>query len=362
VAILLTGVGYIGATLLRQIVARAADGGARERIVAIDDFSSTAREQVVAALPPNVQLVEGDVADPSVVARAFELLSGPTPGGQSLSTQTHSGQTHSAHTPSGPTPSRPTQGPHTDTAHNERERLVVFHLAAQPSASVAAREPALTERSNLTGARVLLYAAHEHGATVVFGGSFRVYGDDLVGRTIDEDAPYGRVGDLSHLSKVYVEQLARMIGVPFVSVRLGVTYGLSPIMKTAPAFMTVPNLFCKRACAGEGLQVLEDRPMAFIHVDDAAAALLEAAEVLDKREAAAWRAVNAAPEVATIGQLARTVQLLAHRRGNAVAITGKAASEASFRVRSSLGSTPGHTLDNDLDAVLDYFEGRQEQP
>ena len=153
----------------------------------------------------------------------------------------------------------------------------MFHLAAQPSASIAAQQPELTERSNLLGARILLKAAKEREARVVFGGSFRVYGDELVGATVGEDAPYGKVGDLSHLSKVYVEQLARMLGVPFVSVRLGVTYGLSPIMKTTPALMTVPNLFCQRAANGEVLQVLEDRPMAFIHVDDAVDALLAAA-------------------------------------------------------------------------------------
>ena len=121
---------------------------------------------------------------------------------------------------------------------------------------------------------MLLEAVRERGARVVFGGSFRVYGDDLVGASVDEDTPYGRVGDLSHLSKIYVEQLARMLGVPFVSVRLGVTYGLSPIMKSTPSFMTVPNLFCRRAARDETLQVLEDRPVAFIHVDDAADALL----------------------------------------------------------------------------------------
>ena len=135
---------------------------------------------------------------------------------------------------------------------------------------MAAREPDVTERSNLVGARVVLEAARERGARVVFGGSFRVYGDNLVGQCVDEQTAYGRVGDLSHLSKIYVEQLARMIGVHFASVRLGVTYGLSPIMKNTPAFMTVPNLFCQRAANGEVLQVLEDRPLAFIHVEDAA--------------------------------------------------------------------------------------------
>ncbi len=327
VAILLAGVGYIGAALLRQIASRQDEGERRAAsagpIVALDDFSSTARDQVFAALPPATRLVDGDVANPSAVARAFDRLdeAGAAEG------------------------DRPT---------------VVYHLAAQPSAAIAARDPERTERSNLSGARVLLQEAHSRGARVVFGGSFRVYGDELVGRTIDEHTAYGRVGDLSHLSKVYVEQLARMIGVAFVSVRLGVTYGLSPIMKSAPELMTVPNLFCKRACAGEVLRVLEDRPMAFIHVDDAASALLDAAELIERNGSdGAWRAVNAAPEVATIGQVARAVQRLMRARGQEVPIEGEAASEATFGVNSTLHTSPRHTLEHDLDAVIDYFLARQ---
>ena len=170
--------------------------------MALDNFYST----LSSAIPPGIELIEGDVANPSAVARAF------------------------------------------DTAGAEP---TVYHLAAQPSAGLALRDPNTTERSNLVGARVVLEAARDRGAPVIFGGSFRVYGDDVTGLTIDETLPYGRVGDLSHLSKVYVEQLARMIGGTFVSVRLGVTYGLSPIMKTVPHFMTVPNLFCQRAVGGD---------------------------------------------------------------------------------------------------------------
>src|SRR5207248_8564430 len=73
-------------------------------------------------------------------------------------------------------------------------------------------------------------------------------------------------------------------GVAFVSVRLGVTYGVSPIMKTTPTFMTVPNLFCQRAARGEPLQVFEDRPVAFIHVQDAAQALIRGADRLVDRK------------------------------------------------------------------------------
>lgn len=235
------------------------------------------------------------------------------------------------------------------------EDLVVYHLAAQPSAAMAARDPATTERSNLVGARVVLEAACERNAKVVFGGSFRVYGDDLIGQCVDEQTAYGRVGDLSHLSKVYVEQLARMIGLRFASVRLGVTYGLSPVMKTTAAFMTVPNLFCQRAAHGEVLQVLEDRPMAFVHVEDAVEALRAAAAPSSE----AWQVFNAAPEVATIGQVARTVQQLAQARGEWARIIGATSSEVGFVQRSTLNFTPRHTLRTGLGDVLDFFRARR---
>jgi nucleoside-diphosphate-sugar epimerase len=299
VATLLTGAGYIGAALLRRL-----DDGP---VVVLENYFCTPREAVAAALPKSATLIDGDVADPADVARAFGAL------------------------PDGP--------------------VTVFHLAAQPSASVAVGDPGVTERSNLVGARLLLEAARERGARVVFGGSFRVYGDDLQGAAVDEDTPYGRVGDLSHLSKIYVEQLARMLAVPFVSVRLGVTYGMSPIMKAKPSFMTVPNLFCRQAAHGEALQVLEDRPMAFIHVDDAAESLLAAASSCSLD----WQVVNAAPEVATIGEVARTVQRLGRARGRTVDTRGETASEATFRVRSRLALQPRHTLASGLGAVLDYF-------
>jgi len=312
---LLTGVGYIGATLIRRLAER---GGQAVPIVALDNFFSTSREQILSALPAGVRLIEGDVADPLAVGRAFAALGG--------------------------------------------DQVVVYHLAAQPSAGIAASDPDITERSNLVGARVVLEAARARLARVVFGGSFRVYGDELTaGQTVDEQTPYGRVGDLSHLSKIYVEQLARMIGVRFVSVRLGVTYGVSPIMKTTRAFMTVPNLFCSRAAQGEVLQVLEDRPVGFIHVNDAAEALLRAGDRLAGNEQV-WQVVNAAPEVATIGQVALHVQRLARERGVTARIEGAAASAASFQVVSRLeadGFAASSTLGDGLGEVLDFFrDGR----
>jgi nucleoside-diphosphate-sugar epimerase len=278
-------------------------------VVAFDNFSSTSRTAAEAALPHGAQLVEGDLAEPMDVARAFDQL-------------------------------------------GRADDLLIYFLAAQPSAARAMECPQLTERANLVGARVLLEAARERQARVIFGGSFRVYGNELAGSLVDEASPYGRVGDLSHLSKIYVEQLARMLGVGFVSVRLGVVYGLSPVMKTVPALMTVPNLFCQRAAKGEPLRVLEDRPLAFIHVFDAADALICAAAQFQDAD---WAVVNAAPEVATIGQLARTVRDLLQERGGRVQIDGDAVSEAGFQVGSRLAFTPRRSLRSDLGEVLDYF-------
>ncbi len=305
VAALVTGVGYIGAALLRRLAER------HERIVAVENFYCTTREAVTRALPPQVELIEGDIAEPETVERALRAA---TSGSQ---------------------------------------ELTVFHLAAQPSAAIALKQPEVTERTNLTGARLVLEAARDRGARVVFGGSFRVYGDACNGQIVDEDTPYGQVGDLSHLSKIYVEQLGRMLGGDFVSVRLGVVYGLSQIMKSDPPFMTVPNLFCQRAAQGEVLHVLEDRPLAFIHVDDAVSALLLAAHY----EAPGWQVLNAAPEVATIGEIALTVQKLMQRRGGWVRVQGATSTEVTFNVRSRLDDvlTPSQTLASGLEAVLDYF-------
>jgi nucleoside-diphosphate-sugar epimerase len=364
VAILVTGVGYIGATLLRRLATTddrtdpvsgqrtelgrpgaALRGESNPRVVALENFFCTSRAQVDAALPPGVQFIEGDVANARDVSQAFDAA---------------------------------------DADRATDEPLLVFHLAAQPSAAIAASDPETTERTNLVGARLVLDAARAHRASVVFGGSFRVYGDVLAGQTVDEEAPYGRVGDLSHLSKIYVEQLARTIAVPFVSVRLGVTYGCSPIMKLDPAFMTVPNLFCKRAVDGEVLQVHEDRPVAFVHVEDAVSALLAAArlDTAGSREQPGQVTVNAAPEVMSIGELARTVQCEAARRGLTARVEGSShaaelhpnwpshvaelhqpvrppARVPAFTVRSRLDTlAPGfarHALAQSLGQVLDYF-------
>jgi nucleoside-diphosphate-sugar epimerase len=100
--------------------------------------------------------------------------------------------------------------------------------------------------------------------------------------------------------------------------------------------------------------VLEDRPLAFIHVQDAADALLAAAAQVEEQ----WQVVNAAPEVATVGQVARTVERLMQERGRWALLQGAASSEAGFQVASRLDFTPRFTLRAGLGDVLGYFLSR----
>jgi len=91
-------------------------------------------------------------------------------------------------------------------------------------------------------------------------------------------------------------------------------------------------------------------------VADAAEALLAAGSRIE----ADWQVVNAAPEVATIGQVARTVQRLAQERGAWMRIHGAASSEAGFRVTSRLrGLEHRYTLADGLGEVLDFFLGQE---
>ena len=98
--------------------------------------------------------------------------------------------------------------------------------------------------------------------------------------------------------------------------------------------------------------------MAFIHVEDAADALLEASRL---KSDDAWQAVNAASEVASIGQVARTVQRLTERHGEKATTDGSQplSMPETFEVRTRLRLQPRYTLETGLVDVLDYFLARR---
>src|SRR5205823_9709836 len=129
--------------------------------------------------------------------------------------------------------------------------------------------------------------------------------------------------DLAHLSHIYGEKLLELYArgglLRGVAVRLGVVYGVGPVMKTDYRFMTVPNKFCLQAVRGESLQVYAGAatPTAFIHLADACTALRAAGD-LDWRER--FTVANAAGEVRTVPEVAGTVARVAASLGLRVAV------------------------------------------
>jgi nucleoside-diphosphate-sugar epimerase len=268
-ALLVLGVGYIGSALVREALARG------ERVVALDNFFSS-DESAVAGLgsSPDCTFIRGSITDPGALDAAF--------------------------------------GAADDVS-------AVYLLAAQASANPLAATADYTEEVNLRGPRLVLEAMRRHGArTLVFGSATRVYGDSIPADA-DESTPYGRFADLSHLSKVYVEKLLEMHAgldstdaLRCLAIRLGLVYGVAPVMKTDYRFMTAPNKFCLQAVRGEPLVVNGGNEVGLIHVADAAGALLFAAgHDFGER----YVALNAATEVASIAEVARLVEEAGAARG-----------------------------------------------
>lgn len=324
---LITGIGYIGAALAEALLA---DG---QHVVGLENGFSTVPEVVTRlGRQRRFTLVRGSVNSEQTVERVFQVAGAAgAAGGGDLD--------------------------------------AVYHLAAQASAHPEAAPPSYTEQTNLVAPRLVYEAAVRHGAkALVYGSSFRVYGDDLTG-VVGESTPYGRIGDLSHLSKVYAEKLFEMLAgqhpLPVANVRLGVVYGLGPLMKHDPRFLTVPNLFCLRAVAGAMLRVNAgaNRPIGFLHLDDAVQALRLSAELVRARGTGA-EAVNAVSEVLGVGEVAAIVERAASQRGLGIRVEGAGSlTGPRWSVASALDATgfrPTCVMASSLGEVLDYYAGSQE--
>ncbi|HET7034115.1 MAG TPA: NAD(P)-dependent oxidoreductase [Thermomicrobiaceae bacterium] len=311
-AVLVTGVGYIGARLVERLLA------AGEEVVAVENgFSTDAAAVAALAARPGCTLIEGDAAEPAVLEAAFSAAPIAT----------------------------------------------VYALASQASAHPEAASPSYTERANLVAPRVVLDAMLAHSVTtIVYASSFRVYGDALP-PLVDESLPYGRFGDLSHLSKVYAEKLLELYaarhGLTALSLRLGICYGPSPVMKRDARFMTAPNKFCRQAAQGEPLLLYSDcdRPAGFIHVDDAAGAMLAAAA----EPLSGYLPLNAVTEMRSVAQLAQDVRRAGEERGFHVAVCRQAPPgppPGEISVRSRLPrffAQPRRTLAGSVGELIDYW-------
>ena len=312
--VLVTGIGYMGAALATALLARG------ERVVGLDNRFSTDDAALATLVAAGLVLVEGDVADPAAVEAAF------------------------AH------------GPFT----------TIYHFAAQASAHPDAASLDYTERTNLQGPRVVLDAMLRHGSrTIVYASSFKVYGEGLRG-PIDEAQPYGVFRDMSHLSKVHAEKLLEMYaglhGLRCLALRFGIVYGLGPIFKTDPTFMTAPNKFCQQIARGETIAVFGGGrlPAGWLGLADAVAATLAAA---DHADFTGYRALNMVGEIASVAEVALLARAAAAARGLAAPIAGldpagPVDDRARFTVTSGLdtldAARPRQTLREGLPTILDH--------
>ncbi len=325
-AVLVAGVGYIGAKLVEDLLARG------EEVMAIDNFFSTSRRAIERFCQhERFTFIKGNITDSRALSSAFSVAP--------IST--------------------------------------VYALAAQASAHPAAATPRYTENTNLIGHRLLLDASKAAGAkTIAFASSFKVYGANLP-PVVDESLPYGQFADLSHLSKCYAEKLLELYatthGMRCLALRLGIVYGMGPVMKRDYRFITAPNKFCLQAVRGEQIELNPgaNAPTGFIHVSDASRAMIDA---VDEPLFAGYTPINAVTEVASVREVATMVATEAKKKGLPDVIiklygiaepssSGQGEQTKSVaprpRVISSLGAPgerPRRTLWESLAEVLDYFK------
>lgn len=233
------GAGFIGSHLVDGLRARG------DQVAVLDDLSTGRR----ANLPPAVELIEGDVADPATVRRAMPGVDG------------------------------------------------VFHLAAIASVERSNRDWLGTHRTNQTGTIVVLDAARKAGGLpVVYASSAAVYGDR--GATALSEtmlpAPLTAYGADKLGSELHAAVASRVHGVPTVGLRFFNVYG--PRQDPLSPYSGVIGIFAGRLAKGEGLTIHGDGEQVrdFVYVSDVVAHLLAAFDLVARTERHVARVLNVA--------------------------------------------------------------------
>jgi nucleoside-diphosphate-sugar epimerase len=219
------GAGFIGSHLVERLIGR----GARVRIV--DDFSSGRRENVPAHA--NVELLEGDIADPGVATRAVA-------GCQ-----------------------------------------FVLHEAAIPSVPRSVKDPVGSHRANVEGTLNLLVAARDAGVKrLVFAGSSAVYGDApvLPKREDMRPNPLSPYGLQKLIGEQYCQMFTRLYGLETVTTRYFNVFG--PRQQPGSPYSGVISLFIEALASGKSPVVHGDGKQTrdFTFVSDVVTGVLSCCE------------------------------------------------------------------------------------
>ncbi|MFZ4968799.1 NAD-dependent epimerase/dehydratase family protein [Pseudomonas gingeri] len=234
--ILITGgAGFIGSNLAERLLAK----GYSIRV--LDDLS-TGKRGNLALDDPRVELIEGDVADAALVARAM------------LGCQ------------------------------------AVVHLAAVASVQASVDDPVRTHQSNFIGSLNVCEAMREAGVKrVIFASSAAVYGNNGEGESIDEDTPKAPLTPYASdklASEYYFDFYRRQHGLEPVIFRFFNVFG--PRQDPSSPYSGVISIFSERAEKGLPITVFGDGEQTrdFIYVGDLVQVLVQALEAPQVQEGA----------------------------------------------------------------------------
>ena len=269
------GAGFIGSHLCDALIARG------DTVRVLDDLSTGHREN----LPPGIDLVVGDIANPDTALHATDGVDG------------------------------------------------CFHLAAIASVERGVTDWLGTHRTNLTGAITIFDAIHRHGTKVpiVYASSAAVYGDCQT-IPIDEAAerrPLSAYGADKLGCELHAITASHVHGVPTVGLRFFNVYG--PRQDPKSPYSGVISIFCEKILSGMPFGIFGDGEQTrdFVHVTDVVTALLAAMQL---RPGVASVFNVCTGEATSIADLARVIGDLAKKNPDAKHMPPRAG-----EIRHSLG-------------------------
>jgi UDP-glucose 4-epimerase len=219
------GAGFIGSAIVRALLTR----GDRVRVL---DNLSTGRRSNLAEVAKDVEFLEGDVRDESMLARALDGVE------------------------------------------------VVFHEAAIPSVPRSLVDPIGSHDSNATATLKLLHQAKKSGVRrVVYAASSSAYGDTPVLPKVEtmSPAPLSPYAVAKLAGEYYLQVYAGAYGLETVSLRYFNVFG--PRQDPASEYAAVIPRFITAALAGKGVTIYGDGTQSrdFCFIDNTVEANLAAA-------------------------------------------------------------------------------------
>lgn len=253
--ILITGgAGFIGSHLCDALLEK----GYAVRI--LDDLSTGKRSNLQLG-HPQLQLIEGDVADAALVARAAAGC------------------------------------------------RAVVHLAAVASVQASVEDPVKTHQSNFIGTLNVCEAMRQHGVRrVLFASSAAVYGNNGEGQSIAEDTPKAPLTPYAVdklASEQYLDFYRRQHGLEPVVFRFFNIFG--PRQDPSSPYSGVISIFCERATSGKPIMVFGDGEQTrdFLYVGDLVQVMVQALEQPTVEEGAVNIGLN---QATSLNQLLKALE------------------------------------------------------